>query len=597
MYKSIIPELQSIKIFEKELVVKSVYNFEAIQNTYARVYKYLLRFISSSEQAEASIIFKIDEALGREEYKIIVDEDITIISSGEEGAFRASATLRQILAHKTIRQAELHDYPMIAKRGFMLDISRGRVPKLTALKEYVDILANLKYNQFQLYLEDIVFEFEHYKEFCDDVISIEELRELVDYCESMFIDLVPNQNSLGHMKHWVKLPEIAKFAICDDNGNATETLNPLDERTISFVDTLYADLIPHFKSDFMNICMDEPKTLGTGSSEADCERLGRYNIYLDYLNQVVKLVNEKYHKTPMFWDDIIMQNTENIRKIPKDAVAMSWGYEENWPYSGRCKLLQEHKVRFYTCPSASNFCSFTGRFNNMVENIENAAVNCILYGGEGLLLTEWGDCGHSQFAVTFFMPLIFASCCSWHYRSASWPWEMTTVAHLDYARSTDIITKCEKYADEFIFGVQGMGRALHKAANYYLMENDTIFSGSKLFYDMLSASNGKMLNIDADSLKMVADYINVVKKEFASMPQLTPHLDEILCNCDMVSLCAEALLCIESGAGAMEKETLFQAIQALRKRYIELWNRSSRERGSEIMGNILENLANHVLLT
>ncbi len=45
------------------------------------------------------------------------------------------------------------DFPELAHRGFMLDVSRNKVPKLDELFKIVDTMAMFKMNQFQLYME------------------------------------------------------------------------------------------------------------------------------------------------------------------------------------------------------------------------------------------------------------------------------------------------------------------------------------------------------------------------------------------------------------------------------------------------------------
>ena len=42
---------------------------------------------------------------------------------------------------------------MFDVRGYMLDVSRDKVPTLATLKRIVDLLERFGYNQFQLYTE------------------------------------------------------------------------------------------------------------------------------------------------------------------------------------------------------------------------------------------------------------------------------------------------------------------------------------------------------------------------------------------------------------------------------------------------------------
>ena len=52
-----------------------------------------------------------------------------------------------------LKFAEIEDEPDFERRGYMLDISRGRKPKVETLKEFIEYLSEMKYNEFQIYIE------------------------------------------------------------------------------------------------------------------------------------------------------------------------------------------------------------------------------------------------------------------------------------------------------------------------------------------------------------------------------------------------------------------------------------------------------------
>ncbi len=92
--------------------------------------------------------------LAKEEYKLDVNSDGVLISySTEEGRFRALSTLYQLIMSEgeQLSYISILDKPDFERRGYMLDISRHRMPKIETIKQLVDILAILKYNEFQLY--------------------------------------------------------------------------------------------------------------------------------------------------------------------------------------------------------------------------------------------------------------------------------------------------------------------------------------------------------------------------------------------------------------------------------------------------------------
>lgn len=64
-------------------------------------------------------------------------------------------TLRQLIIQYGICLPCLYieDYPQIPVRGWFMDVTRGRIPKLSYLKEMADRCSLYKINQMHLYIE------------------------------------------------------------------------------------------------------------------------------------------------------------------------------------------------------------------------------------------------------------------------------------------------------------------------------------------------------------------------------------------------------------------------------------------------------------
>ena len=93
-------------------------------------------------------------------YELLVDPasagaPITIVACAEAGARNAAWTLKQLASvlSGNLPGLSIVDWPAIATRGVMLDISRDRVPTMEHLRHVVDLLAGLKVNHLQLYTE------------------------------------------------------------------------------------------------------------------------------------------------------------------------------------------------------------------------------------------------------------------------------------------------------------------------------------------------------------------------------------------------------------------------------------------------------------
>jgi hypothetical protein len=99
----------------------------------------------------------------------------------------------------------------------MIDVSRDKVPTLATLFMLVDLFAELKINQLQLYTEH-TFQYANHPDVWRDAspITPAEIRQLDEYCRARFIELVPNQNSFGHMARWLKHPRYAALAEAPD---------------------------------------------------------------------------------------------------------------------------------------------------------------------------------------------------------------------------------------------------------------------------------------------------------------------------------------------------------------------------------------------
>ena len=86
---------------------------------------------------------------------------------------------------------------MFETRGYMLDISRDKVPTMSTLRQIIDLLKVCNYNQFQLYTEHTFRYAKHEPAWRNaSPLTPTEVRELDAYCRMNDIELVPNQNSL-----------------------------------------------------------------------------------------------------------------------------------------------------------------------------------------------------------------------------------------------------------------------------------------------------------------------------------------------------------------------------------------------------------------
>ena len=295
---------------------------------------------------------------------------------------------------------------MFAVRSYMLDISRDKVPTMGTLKQLVEILEKFNYNQLQLYTEH-TFAYSKHEAVWKDAspMTAQEIRELDLFCAMHGIDLVPNQNSFGHLERWLVKPEYNHLAELPRGGaplpwggfkKDPTTLCPTDPASLEFLAGLYDELLPNFESRLFNIGCDETfDLLGEGRSSAAVKEKGEGRVYLDFLLKVAELVRKR-GKRPMFWGDVILRHPELVPELPKDLIALDWGYEGNHPFMDEAAKFAAAGLDFYVCPGTSSWNSLAGRVENMRENMIAAERAGHLHGAKGFMVTDWGDGGHWQ---------------------------------------------------------------------------------------------------------------------------------------------------------------------------------------------------------
>ena len=373
-----------------------------------------------------------------EGYTLNISKTGIEISFQETAGLRAAAaTLRQLLREhgRHVPCLKIRDWPDFARRGVMLDISRGRVPKLGTLLDLAEKLSDFKINELQLYTEH-TFAYKKYSSVWQSwgALTGNEIQILDTRCRELGMDLVPNQNSFGHLRYFLADPRLKKLAEIskpyeDGGGGATggqkflrrpTTLAPNHPSTLPFLRGLYDELLPNFSSKFFNIGGDETWDLGKGQSKKLCEIRGKGTVYLDFIKKVHREVSAR-DKHMMFWGDIILKypsllpelaalgtpnsNSASSLRFKKNAgsetgapnlIALNWGYEANHPFEKEAARFAKAKIPFYVCPGTSTWQTLIGKHDNALANLRAAAKAGKKFGAVGFLNTDWGDGGHPQ---------------------------------------------------------------------------------------------------------------------------------------------------------------------------------------------------------
>jgi hypothetical protein len=379
--------------------------------------------VAISPDAQYRIEVRMDETLLGEAYALDYGAERCLVRASTCAGLRnAFATLAQLLLNGDAQPCVIGDTPVLAVRGFMLDVSRNRVPARRTLLHMADLLWLLKYNQFQLYMEH-TFAFAGHERVWEAASPFDAsaIRWLEDQCAARGVELVPNFNSLGHFGRWLSHPAYRHLAECPDGCKLPDgrilppggtTLRPCPE-TLAFLDSLYDQLLPLFASRQFNAGLDEPWELGMGLSREACGRIGKHRVYLDHLRAVASLAAAR-GKSLQFWADIVLEAPELVAELPAGVTGLVWGYEASHPFATQCPAFARAAVPYIVCPGTSCWNSVAGRWLNAQANIASATASACANGALGMMLTDWGDNGHHQPMCTSLPPACLFADSAWN---------------------------------------------------------------------------------------------------------------------------------------------------------------------------------------
>jgi len=294
--------------------------------------------VSESLTSSSSILFRRtgnpdplavpDEEAGpdsREAYKIHIDEEqVRIEAKSSAGLFYAVQTRRQMAEGRVddavLPECEVVDWPSMAYRGFMMDMSHTQLPLIEEIKRQIDFLARWKSNQYLFYSEASI-ELEGYPLLMANArFTKEQVRDIIAYAKKRHIDVIPNMELYGHLHDLFRLEHYADMAVIPHGGEFSPN-NPRVEPLLGDWIAQVADLFP---SPFFHIGFDETWLI---KKEAEKLDLPAETLYLKMLRRTTDLV-EKEGKVPLVWADMLQKFPSIIPEVSEKTIAVPWHY---WP--------------------------------------------------------------------------------------------------------------------------------------------------------------------------------------------------------------------------------------------------------------------------
>lgn len=327
---------------------------------------------------------------------------VQLSANDAAGLFYGIQTLRQYLAMPAHPAVEITDWPELALRSDYLDM-RGIYPKFENLLRYIEEMAAYKLNTLVIEYEDKLPRAR--KDLCHptDALTPEQHRRLLEVARENFIDIIPLQQSFGHLEYVLKLPEYQHLR---EIPEAPGEMCPLREGAYELAASLLEETARlHPDSRYLHLGCDEVWSLGQ-SDECKASGKTRGRIAIEYINRLAEKV-VSLGKIPIVWHDMMADvwrggemgeagNYDDLALLNKNLVVAIWLYSPDRVNLVAPKLMEAlhaHGIRTIPCSAvrASDRCGMQN-YPCIEQRLRNIDTWCELIANsrcDGMINTNW----------------------------------------------------------------------------------------------------------------------------------------------------------------------------------------------------------------
>ena len=273
-----------------------------------------------------------------ESYKLDITDKITVTAKDEIGIYYGLMSVIQMLKinDKILEKGTVIDYPDVELRSMHLDIARKPFSKEWIIRQIKD-LSWQKYNAVQLHFSenegfriqsDTLDAIEGFKYKYDDVLSKQDILDIIQVANDYHIEIVPSLDSPGHMGAVLQyLPtdySCRELFPTDDRRNQCFNIftNPEAREFLVNLMTEFIEFFGDAGCKHFNIGGDE--FLAKFSSFSN----EQYGQIMTYFNDISKIVKDN-GMTPRAWNDGLLFGDYEGYTLDSDIEVCYWAAPEN----------------------------------------------------------------------------------------------------------------------------------------------------------------------------------------------------------------------------------------------------------------------------
>lgn len=220
-------------------------------------------------------------------------------------------------------------------RILQIDLAR-QIESIEYVKSYADFAKECGYNYLLLYLEASIRTPDTEYFYKDESYSMDEMKEIVTYAESIGLKVIPCFENLPHLEKFLRYKELEHLSELYDEKTITRGYRsdrfgsegcPSNPDLYKFLDKYFTDCMECFpNSEYVHMGLDEVFDL------AHCEKcrerlnsgMTKCDIFYEHVMHTYNLC-KSWGRTMMMWDDFF-EFVDIAERLPRDIIMVNWNY-------------------------------------------------------------------------------------------------------------------------------------------------------------------------------------------------------------------------------------------------------------------------------
>ena len=349
----------------------------------------------------------------REAYSLTVTANgVRASARSSAGLYYAVETLKQLVeghgAAAVFPLVDIKDWPALAYRGVMVDMSHGALPTEKEVERQLDFLARWKTNQYYFYSEASI-ELKGFRLINPGGrFTQNEVRSIVAYGRERHIDVVPCLELFGHLHDVFR---VEKYSELSDLPHGVE-FDPRNPKVMTLLSNWVSQIAGLFPSPFVHIGFDETFQIEIAANEHGTAAQPA-ELFIRQLTSVHNLFKQ-YGKTVMAWGDIMVKYPAIVAQLPPGLIAVAWEYDPgpDSHYQHWLGPLAAQHIPHLIASGVTCWNQVVPDYARSFENIDTFLASGRKSGAIGLMNTIWTD-GAQNLLRTAWPGMAYGAAAAW----------------------------------------------------------------------------------------------------------------------------------------------------------------------------------------